>query len=131
MYDVVFSNTGGIQIWFYWLGIAIVATPIILAFSKPTRRDSLIVLLTNIAVIVSMGWLFRQIGYVRLLGIVHIILWTPLFIYLFRRAKNGEMKLLFRLVIWLFVATLAVSLTFDYIDVGRYLLGERASMIES
>ena len=131
MYDLMFSNSGGIQIWFYWLGIAIVATPIILAFSKPTRRDALIVLLTNISVIVSMGWLFRQIGYVRLLGIVHIILWTPLFIHLFRRAKNGEMKLLFRLVIWLFVATLAVSLTFDYIDVGRYLLGERGSMIES
>jgi hypothetical protein len=130
MYDAMFSNTGGIRFWFYWLGCVIVATPVILAFSKATRRDALIVLLTNISVIVSMGWLYRQIGYVRLLGIVHVILWTPLFVYLFNRAKNGEMTLAFRLVIWLFVATLAVSLAFDYVDVVRYLLGGRDSMIK-
>jgi len=130
MYDVMFSNSGGIRFWFYWLGIAIVGTPIILAFSKATRRDALIVLLTNLSVIVSMGWLFRQIGYVRLLGIVHVLLWTPLFVYLFRRAKNGEMTIPFRLVIWIFVATLAVSLAFDYVDFARYLMGERDSMIK-
>ena len=130
MYDAMFSNTGGIRFWFYWLGYVIVATPLILAFSKATRRDALIVLLTNISVIVAMGWLYRQIGYVRLLGIGHVFLWTPLFIYLFGRAKNGEMALPFRLVIWAFVATLAVSLAFDYVDVVRYLLGERDSMIE-
>jgi hypothetical protein len=130
MYDAMFSNTGGIRFWFYWLGYVIVATPVILAFSKATRRDALIVLLTNISVILAMGWLYRQIGYVRLLGIVHVILWTPLFVYLFNRAKNGEMTLAFRLVIWLFVATLAVSLAFDYVDVVRYLLAERDSMIK-
>ena len=129
MYDVMFSNTGWIRIWFYWLGFAIVATPAILAFSKTTRRDALIVLVINISVFVSMGWLFRQIGYVRLLGIVHVILWTPLFIYLISRAKNGNMTFPFRLVIWLFVLTLAVSLAFDYVDVVRYLLGERGSMV--
>ena len=130
MYDAMFSNTGGIRFWFYWLGYVIVATPLILAFSKATRRDALIVLLTNISVIVAMGWLYRQIGYVRLLGVVHVILWTPLFVYLFNRAKNGELTLAFRLVIWVFVATLAVSLAFDYVDVVRYLLGERDSIIK-
>ena len=63
------------------------------------------------------------------MGIVHVILWTPLFIYLVLRAKNGEMPLLCRLIIWMFAATLAVSLVFDYTDVARYLLGERDSMI--
>jgi hypothetical protein len=129
--EAMFSlATGWIRLWLYWLGYAIVLTPLILAFSKATRRDALIVFLTNVCVVASMGWLYQQIGYVRLLGIVHVFLWTPLFIYLFARAKNGEMTLPFRLVIWLFVATLAVSLAFDYIDVVRYLLGERASMIK-
>jgi len=63
------------------------------------------------------------------LGIVHVILWTPLLVYLVGRARNSEITLFFRLVIWLFVASLAVSLAFDYVDVARYLLGERASMI--
>jgi hypothetical protein len=128
--EAMFSNAGWIRVWLYWLGYSIVATPVILAISKTTRRDALIVLLINISVVASMGWLYEQIGYVRLLGIVHVVLWTPLFIYLFSRAKNGEMTLPFRLVIWLFVATLAVSLVFDYVDVVRYLLGERDSMIK-
>ena len=70
-----------------------------------------------------------EIGYVRLLGIVHVILWTPLFVYLLRRAWHGEMRPGFRVVMWLFVVSLAISLVFDYVDVVRYLLGERASMV--
>jgi hypothetical protein len=79
--------------------------------------------------LVGMSWLYDAVGYVRLMGVVHVILWTPLFIYLVRRAKNGEMPLLCRLAMWMFASTLAVSLAFDYTDTARYLLGERASMI--
>jgi hypothetical protein len=129
-HDAMFSFTGWIQIWFYVLGVAMVATPVILACSKATRRDALIVLVTNIIVVASMGWLYKQIGYVRILGIVHVIFWTPLVIYLWRRALNSDIKLYFRLVIWFFVASLLVSLAFDYIDVARYLLGDRASLIK-
>jgi len=128
--EAMFTLASGWQtVWLYWMSFAIIVTPLVLVFSKATRRDAVIVLLTNIAMLVGMGWVYEQMGYVRLLGIVHVILWTPLFVYLFLRAKNGEMPLLCRLVIWMFVATLAVSLVFDYTDVARYLLGERESMI--
>jgi hypothetical protein len=128
--EAMFTLASGWQtVWLYWMSFAIIVTPLVLVFSKATRLDAVIVLLTNIAMLVGMGWVYEQIGYVRLMGIVHVILWTPLFIYLFLRAKNGEMPLLCRLVIWMFVATLAVSLVFDYTDVARYLLGERDSMI--
>ena len=120
---------GWMTVWLYWMSFAIIVTPLVLVFSKATRLDAAIVLLTNIAMLIGMGWLYEQMGYVRLMGIVHVILWTPLFIYLFRRAKNGEMPLLCRLTIWMFAATLAVSLVFDYTDFVRYLLGERDSMI--
>ena len=129
--EAMFTLASGWQtVWLYWMSFAIIVTPLVLVFSKATRRDAVIVLLTNIAMLVGMGWVYEQMGYVRLMGIVHVILWTPLFVYLFLRAKNGEMPLLCRLVIWMFVATLAVSLVFDYTDVARYLLGERDSMIE-
>jgi len=128
--EAMFTLASGWQtVWLYWMSFAIIVTPLVLVFSKATRRDAVIVLLTNIAMLVGMDWVYEQMGYVRLLGIVHVILWTPLFVYLFLRAKNGEMPLLCRLVIWMFVATLAVSLVFDYTDVARYLLGERESMI--
>jgi len=129
--EAMFTLASGWQtVWLYWMSFAITVTPLVLVFSKATRRDAVIVFLTNIAMLVGMGWVYEQMGYVRLLGIVHVILWTPLFVYLFLRAKNGEMPLLCRLVIWMFVATLAVSLVFDYTDVARYLLGERDSMIK-
>jgi hypothetical protein len=128
--EAMFTLASGLQtVWLYWMSFAIIVTPLVLIFSKVTRLDAVIVLLTNIAMLVGMGWVYEQMGYVRLMGIVHVILWTPLFVYLFLRAKKGEMPLLCRLVIWMFVATLAVSLVFDYTDVARYLLGERDSMI--
>ncbi len=128
--EAMFTLASGWQtVWLYWMSFAIIVTPLVLVFSKATRRDALIVLLTNIAMLVGMGWVYEQMGYVRLMGIVHVILWTPLLVYLFLRAKKGEMPLLCRLFIWMFVATLAVSLVFDYTDVARYLLGERDSMI--
>jgi hypothetical protein len=121
--------SGWMIVWLYWMSFAIIVTPVVLVFSKATRLDALIVLLTNIAMLIGMGWVYEQIGYVRLMGIVHVILWTPLFIYLVLRAKNGEMPLLCRLIIWMFAATLAVSLVFDYTDFVRWVLGERDSMI--
>ena len=121
--------SGWMIVWLYWMSFAIIVTPTVLIFSKATRLDAVIVFLTNLAMFVGMAWIYEQMGYVRMMGIVHVILWTPLFIYLFLRAKKGEMPLLCRLAIWMFVATLAVSLVFDYTDVARYLLGERDSMI--
>ncbi len=126
-HDAMFSFTGSMQIWFYMLGV-IVATSTILLFSKATRHDALIALATNIIVFAAMGWLYKQVGYIRILGIVHVLLWTPLVIYLWHRTKDSEITLVFRLVIWFIVALLLVSLTFDYIDVARYLLGERANL---
>ena len=128
--EAMFSLASGWMIvWLYWMSFAIIVTPTVLVFSKATRLDAAIVFLTNLAMFVGMSWVYDQMGYVRLMGIVHVILWTPLFIYLFLRAKNGEMPLLCRLAIWMFIATLAVSLVFDYTDVARYFLGERDSMI--
>ena len=128
--EAMFSLASGWMIvWLYWMSFAITVTPLVPIFSKATRLDAVIVFLTNLAMFVGMSWVYDQMGYVRLMGIVHVILWTPLFIYLFLRAKNGEMPLLCRLTIWMFAATLAVSLAFDYTDTVRYLLGERDSMI--
>ncbi len=128
--EAMFMLANGPQTaWLYWMSFAITITPLVLIFSKATRLDAVIVFLVNLAMFIGMGWIYDLMGYVRLMGIVHVILWTPLFIYLVLRAKSGDMPLQCRLVMWMFAATLAISLFFDYTDVVRYLLGERASMI--
>jgi hypothetical protein len=128
--EAMFTLANGWMIaWLYWMSFAITVTPLVLIFSKATRIDAVIVFATNMAMFAGMSWIYDQMGYVRLMGIVHVILWTPLFIYLVRRARNGELPLLCRIAMWMFAATLAVSLVFDYTDTIRYLLGERGSMI--
>ena len=96
---------------------------------RPCAPRSLIILLTTIVTYFAMMWLYDQVGYVRLLGIVHVVIWTPLAIYLWQRLKNAEIVVPFRQIIWVFLATMVVSLAFDYADVVRYLLGERGSMV--
>lgn len=126
--EAIATQPSWVQWWINWMSIAIVGSMIALLFSKTTRRDSAVILMTSLAIFFMMMWLYQQIGFVRLLGIVHVVIWTPLAVYFWRRLKNPAITAPFRQVIWVFLATIVVSLVFDYADVVRYLLGERESM---
>lgn len=81
---------------------------------------------------VLMNTLYSQIGYVRLLGLGHIVPWTPLIIYLFnylwrRRSQWDLTTLTGKWIAGVFTLNL-ISLVIDYVDVARWLLGERAPM---
>jgi len=127
--DAVATLPQWVQIWIMMLGVVILGSIVILLFLKATRLDAAIITIAMAAVYPAMMWLYAQVGFVRLLGIVHVIIWTPLVIYLWRRLKDAEIITPFRQVIWLLLATLCISLAFDVTDVVRYLLGERASMV--
>ncbi len=128
-HEAMLSQPYWVVMWTRILGAALVGTLVILAFSKATRRDAFVIFVTHLAVLLIMGWLFKQVGYVRLLGIVHIFLWTPLALYLFARLGDPAIIAPFRQAIWALLLVLMISLTFDYIDVTRYLLGERSSLV--
>ena len=118
-----------VQLWTSWMGIVILGTMLVLLFSKTTWRDAVIIFATSVLAFFAMNWLYDKVGMVRLLGIVHVFLWTPLAIYFWHRLKNPEIGPPFRQVLWVFLATIIASLAFDYVDVARYALGERGSMI--
>ena len=73
-----------------------------------------------------MTYLYETFGYVRLLGLSHVVVWTPLLIYLWLRRKNWmpPQNLTDKWIVLLFTVNL-LSLVIDYIDVARWLLGER------
>ena len=127
--EAITTQPSWVQWWINWMGIVIVGSMIALLFSRTTRRDSAVILVTSLAVFFLMMWLYQQVGFVRLLGIVHVVIWTPLAIYFWRRLSNPAIATPFRQVIWVFLGTIIVSLMFDYVDVVRYLLGERESMV--
>ncbi len=129
--DAIATQPVWVQWWVNWMGIVIIASMITLLFSKATRRDSLVIFATSVVVFLAMMWLYQKVGYVRLLGLVHVVVWTPLAIYFWQRLRNSEIVAPFRQVIWVFLATIVISLLFDYADVIRYLLGERESMVRS
>lgn len=70
--------------------------------------------------------LYSQFGLERILGLGHIVFWTPLLVWLLLRRDKWQVRETLSGK-WLVAATavLAISLAFDYVDVVRWLLGER------
>lgn len=114
-----------------WLNVLLIGAfllPLALLIWRQTRITALISLGTSILAGVAINMLYTQMGYVKLLGLPHVLLWTPLAIYLYRQTTKIGLPLWPRRIIWLILATITISLVFDYVDVLRYLLGERTPM---
>ena len=67
-------------------------------------------------------------GYVKLLGLPHILLWVPLLFYLNGQQKREDMPMMPRRIIYVIMMTLLISLAFDTISTMQYLLGDRVAM---
>jgi len=117
-----------VQIWVNVMTVVLLGAFVTLLFSRQTRRDALVLALGYAANVAAMLWLHSEFGFVRLLGLPHVLFWTPLVIYFLWRLRDRRITAPFRQVIWLLVAVMVVSLGFDYADVARYLLGETAPL---
>jgi hypothetical protein len=127
--DAIAQQPQWVQIWVKVMTVVVIGAFLILLFSKATRRDSLAILIAMVPIMLMMQWLYDTLGYTRLLGLPHVIFWTPLAVYLWWRLSDARINAPFRQVIWVLLATITVSLAFDYVDVARYLLGERAALV--
>jgi len=109
-----------LQIWLLILvGINFAAILFVLKDWRPR-----IIILAFILVALIMGSMFERFGYTRILGLVHVIVWTPLLAYLWKTRKKYPEHIWTNRYIYLFVAIVGMSLVVDYIDVIRYLLGD-------
>lgn len=109
--------------WVAFMG-AVFMLAIPFAFSRVEARWTLVAMAFTFP---SMIALYSIVGYVRLLGLIHVIFWTPLAIYLWRRRGEwGSREHLADKWILLLFATILLSLAFDYSDLIRYLLGDRS-----
>ena len=76
----------------------------------------------------TMEMLFQYNGFNRLLGLAHVIFWTPLLWYLWHRRRNWfGVGGVFSIWLTALFATDAISLVVDYIDAIRYALGDRGA----
>ena len=109
--------------WVYWWTRAIDASNWLLipfAFYDRRARWAFVAWLANIIMILG---LYNIFGYTRIIGLSHIIAWTPLLIYLLPLRKSfAEENWAGRYLYW-FMLMIMISLAFDYIDVIKYFLG--------
>lgn len=109
--------------WVYWWTRVIDSSNWLLlpfAFFDVRARWALLAWLLNIVMILS---LYNAFGYTRILGLSHIIAWTPLLIYLFRQRKPFAQENWAGRYLYWWISVAIVSLVFDYWDVARYLFG--------
>lgn len=118
-----------IQIWVGVIAVLNIATLAALLFGSDTRRDGITVGIAFIANYLLMNWLYGQFGYVRLLGLSHILIWIPLTAYLVLALKGTTLTGIARRITQAFVLCMCISLVFDITDVTRWLMGDQASML--
>ena len=120
LFDGILRQPTWLLIWVGWL---IIVNTACLFFLK--RTEARWVLAAWIANGLFMTTLCELNGYNRLLGLSHIVFWTPLVIYLFKRREKFANFGLCARWLWAVILTNILSLVIDYLDVIRYLLGER------
>lgn len=125
------NGTPWVFYWVMWMGIVNFAAVLFLLRWKDGgirlgHIEAFVILAAIVTAGISMEWLFEQVGYVRLLGIIHVIIWTPLVIYLWKRLAHHPRGTVFGTYLRVLIATLFVSLAFDYVDVARHLMGDGA-----
>ena len=109
-----------IVFWVYWLVIINFASALF-AWKKVEARWVFAAMVVNIPL---MNFLFETVGWVRLLGLSHVLVWTPLLLYLWwRRGLIDRATLYGKYLTVLFVTNFA-SLILDYHDVARHFLGD-------
>jgi len=114
-----------LSIWLPILMLGAFALPLALLIWKSTRVTALICVAASLLGGIGVNYLYVNMGYVKLLGLPHLVVWTPLVIFLWFKINNPAIEKAARVVMSVVLATIVISLAFDYVDVARYVMGDR------
>ena len=118
-----------VQIWLNILLLGAFILPLVLLIWKQTRLAGALTLIASLISAFVIMKMYDSLGMVRLLGLPHVILWTPAVIYLLATLRKPGLPSLAKWIIRVTCAIIVISLAFDYIDVIRYFLGDTDSLI--
>lgn len=106
--------------WVWWLMVVNTAS-IVFVRRHVAARWVLAAWVVNFAL---MSGLFAAFGFTRILGLSHVLVWTPLLVYLWRcTPAAGAGSVITTWLLLLFVSN-AISVVIDYVDVARFLFGD-------
>ena len=112
---------------FYWVIFMGILFMLSIPFSFKNKAARLILVATLILAPTIMAILYTQFGYSRIMGLGHILGWTPILYYLYKHhslwpAKKSITGIWFQITL----LVMLISLTFDVTDVIRFALGARS-----
>jgi hypothetical protein len=114
--------------WWAWVGLLMVANMVMPFFFLGSPEALAVLVAFLVAGGIQMA-IFHTKGFVRLLGIGHIIPWVPLLLWLWARLEAIDMGTALGRWIVVVIVLDGVSLLIDLVDVFRYLAGDRASAL--
>ncbi len=109
--------------WVGWIMLLMIANMVI-PFVYLGTLEGKVVLGAFVFGALLQGGIFSAKGFVRLLGICHIV-WLPMVVWLWTRLDVAPASSLFRYWLLATIVLVSLSLLIDAIDVTRYLRGER------
>lgn len=109
--------------WLVWVMLLVAANMIIPLFYFGTLEGKVVLAVFFFGAITQTA-IFSAKGFVRLLGIGHI-LWVPMAYWLWTRLDAAPIGGFFRYWILGTIILVSLSLAIDAVDVIRYLRGER------
>lgn len=117
-----------LKIWMYSMGAVNMAAILFLFRRREKswgiRLEAWAILAAFFAAGVMMNMLYAEYGYVRLLGLAHLVFWTPAWIWIWnRRAEHAPADTLFGKYVLLYLTINGISLVIDAVDVMRYFTG--------
>ena len=114
-----------------WVTILVLTHLIAVAFVVTREQGAWRIRLEPLAILASfigstllISWLYGVVGYVRLLGVAHLVFWTPVFAWVFMRVRAAGTKSVFGKYLLVYLVIAGTSLVIDVIDLVRYLLGD-------
>lgn len=118
-----------LQIWMPLLLLGAFISPLSLLIWSQTRIIGAISFAASLIAALAIDYMYKQIGFVKLLGLPHIIMWTPLIVYLVIRLRSTDFAVWPTRIMKFMVVIIGISLVFDYVDVIRYFLGNTTALV--
>jgi len=126
--DAIATEPTWLQAWVMALVVVNLAAVLFVAHREGNRwrvrAEPVAILVSFIGAGLFMGWLYEQVGYVRLLGLAHLLFWGPAWLWILSRRTAIGTGTRFGQYVHVYLAVAGASLVIDVIDVVRHLLGD-------
>lgn len=126
--DAIATEPLWLKVWVTFLGVVQVVGVVFVAHREHgrwrLRPEPFVVLASLAAAAAFMEWLYAQVGYVRLLGLGHLVCWTPVYVWMLSRRRDLVGGTWFGRWVIAYLVVVGLSLAIDLIDVVRHLLGD-------